>query len=47
MTVRTTIDNIEGTYFIQSAIDNYEERMFEYASEAQQQTATNEQQLFS
>lgn len=32
---------------IQMAIDNYEERMFEYASEAQQQTATNEKQLFS
>lgn len=32
---------------IQSAIDNYEKRMFEYASEAQQQTATNEKQLFS
>lgn len=32
---------------IQAAIDNYEERMFEYASEAQQQTATNEKQLFS
>ena len=32
---------------IQAAIDNYEEKMFEYASEAQQQTATNEKQLFS
>jgi len=32
---------------IQAAIDNYEERMFEYASEAQQQTVTNEKQLFS
>lgn len=32
---------------IQAAIDNYEERMFEYASEAQQQTAINEKQLFS
>ena len=32
---------------IQTAIDNYEERMFEYASEAQQQTATNEEQLFN
>ena len=32
---------------IQTAIDNYEERMFEYASEAQQQTAINEKLLFS
>lgn len=32
---------------LQAAIDNYEEKMFEYASEAQQQTATNEKQLFS
>jgi 2-polyprenyl-6-methoxyphenol hydroxylase-like FAD-dependent oxidoreductase len=32
---------------IQTAIDNYEDRMFVYASEAQQQTATNEKQLFS
>ena len=32
---------------IQAAIDNYENKMFEYASEAQQQTATNEKQLFS
>jgi 2-polyprenyl-6-methoxyphenol hydroxylase-like FAD-dependent oxidoreductase len=32
---------------IQTAIDNYEEKMFEYASEAQQQTAINEKQLFS
>lgn len=31
----------------QAAIDNYEEQMFEYASEAQQQTALNEKQLFS
>ena len=31
---------------IQTAIDNYEEKMFAYASEAQQQTATNEKQLF-
>ena len=32
---------------IQTAIHNYEEKMFEYASEAQQQTAINEKQLFS
>jgi 2-polyprenyl-6-methoxyphenol hydroxylase-like FAD-dependent oxidoreductase len=32
---------------IQSAIDNYERKMFEYASEAQQQTEINEKQLFS
>ncbi len=32
---------------LQTAVDNYEEKMFEYASEAQQQTATNEKQLFS
>jgi 2-polyprenyl-6-methoxyphenol hydroxylase-like FAD-dependent oxidoreductase len=32
---------------IQDAVDNYEERMLEYASEAQQQTTTNEKQLFS
>lgn len=32
---------------IQSALDNYEENMFAYASEAQQQTSTNEKQLFS
>ena len=31
---------------IQTAIDNYEEKMFEYASESQQQTATNQKQLF-
>jgi 2-polyprenyl-6-methoxyphenol hydroxylase-like FAD-dependent oxidoreductase len=31
---------------LQAAIDNYEEKMFEYASEAQQQTAINEKQLF-
>ena len=41
-------DNLTTGKFdsIQSAIDNYEEKMFEYASEAQQQTATNEKQLF-
>jgi 2-polyprenyl-6-methoxyphenol hydroxylase-like FAD-dependent oxidoreductase len=32
---------------IQAAIDNYEEKMFEYASEAQQQTAINEKLLFN
>jgi tetracycline resistance monooxygenase len=32
---------------IQTAIENYEEKMFGYASEAQQQTETNEKQLFS
>jgi 2-polyprenyl-6-methoxyphenol hydroxylase-like FAD-dependent oxidoreductase len=32
---------------VQTAIDNYEEKMFEYASEAQQQTVTNEKLLFS
>lgn len=37
----------EKFHNIQAAIDNYEEKMFEYASEAQQQTATNEKQLFS
>ncbi len=31
---------------IQTAIDKYEEEMFEYASQAQQQTATNEKHLF-
>jgi tetracycline resistance monooxygenase len=32
---------------IQDAIDDYEKKMFYYASEAQQQTAMNEKQLFS
>lgn len=32
---------------IQAGLNDYEERMFEYASEAQQQTAMNEKQLFS
>jgi 2-polyprenyl-6-methoxyphenol hydroxylase-like FAD-dependent oxidoreductase len=42
-------ENLTGGKFdnLQTAIDNYEERMFEYASEAQQQTATNEKLLFS
>ncbi len=31
---------------IQTAIDKYEEKMFEYAAEAQQQTTKNEKQLF-
>ena len=31
---------------IQAAIDNYEEKMFKYAYEAQQQTAINEKRLF-
>ncbi len=42
-------ENFTGGKFetIQTAIDNYEERMFEYATEAQKQTAANEKQLFS
>jgi 2-polyprenyl-6-methoxyphenol hydroxylase-like FAD-dependent oxidoreductase len=42
-------ENLTGGKFdnIQMAVDNYEKKMFEYASEAQQQTAINEKQLFS
>lgn len=42
-------ENLTGEKFdnLQVAINNYEEKMFAYASAAQQQTATNEKQLFS
>ncbi len=42
-------ENLTGEKFdnLQAAISNYEEKMFAYASAVQQQTATNEKQLFS